>query len=138
MLAACIVLSIVDDAMTTVFSILENHTHSGKFCTKKITKVAFHLYGLSGPTSQFLNGTNEFSELVLARMSLLMEQRSSVLPLRSAKAREFGKLWRENVHARLRPYHLNWSEPVLFGRPERTNGKRPKKQLIVHTWLLVR
>ena len=29
--------------------------------------VAFHLSGLTGPTSQFLHGTHEFSELVLAR-----------------------------------------------------------------------
>ena len=32
----------------------------------------------------------------------------------------------KNVRARLGPFHLNWPEPVLFGRPERTNGKRPK------------
>ena len=69
--------------------------------------------GLSGPTSQFLNGTHEFSELVLARMALLMDQSRSVLPLRSAKAREFGELWRENVRARLGPFHLNWPELVL-------------------------
>ena len=36
--------------------------------------VAFYLSGLSGPTSQFSNGTHEFSELVLARMALLMDQ----------------------------------------------------------------
>ena len=50
---------------------------------------------LVGPTSYFLNGTYEFSELVLARMVLLMDQSRSVLPLRSAKARVFGELWRE-------------------------------------------
>ena len=46
--------------------------------------------GLADPTSQFLNGTREFSELVL-----FMHQSRSVLPPRSAKAREFGELWRE-------------------------------------------
>ena len=52
--------------------------------------------GLSGPASQFLNGTHELSELVLARMVLLMDQSRQVsLPFRSAKAREFGELWRE-------------------------------------------
>ena len=51
------------------------------------TSVAFHSSGLSGPTSQFLNETHDFSELVLA-MVLLMDQSRSVLPLRSAKARD--------------------------------------------------
>ena len=32
----------------------------------------------------------------------------------------------KNVRARLRPFHLNWAEPVRFGRSERTNGERPK------------
>ena len=71
-------------------------------------RVAFHLSRLSGPTSQFLNGTHEFSELVLARTVLLMDQSRSVLPLRSAKARELGELSRENVRALLGPFHLNW------------------------------
>ena len=34
---------------------------------------AFHLSNLAGPTSQFLNGMHEFSELVLAIMALLMD-----------------------------------------------------------------
>ena len=37
----------------------------------------------------------EFSELVLAGIALLVDQSHSLLPLRSAKAREFGELWRE-------------------------------------------
>ena len=53
------------------------------------TKVAFHLPGLSGPSSQFLNETHKFSQLVLARMALLMDQSRSVLSFRSAKAGEF-------------------------------------------------
>ena len=100
-------------------------------------KVAFRL---SGPTSQFLNGTHEFSELVLARMVLLMDQSRSVLPLRSSKAREFRELWRKNVRAHLEPFHFSWPEPVLFGRAERTSGKRPltylKKQQVSETWSL--
>ena len=79
------------------------------------------LSGLTGLTSQFLNGTHEFSDLVLARMALLMGHNHSVLPLRSDKAREFG----ENVRARLGPFHQNCPESVLFGGPEETNGKRP-------------
>ena len=55
--------------------------------------------GLTGRTSQLLDGTHEFSELVLARMVLLVDQSGSVLPLRSAKAREFGELWREEISA---------------------------------------
>ena len=47
-------------------------------------------------TGQFLKGTrHEFSELILARVALLMDQSRSIPPLRSAKAREFGELWRE-------------------------------------------
>ena len=72
----------------------------------------------AGPTSQFLNGTHEFSGLVPSRMALLVDQSRSVPPLRSAKAREFGELWRENVRARSGPFYLNWPGPVLFGRPE--------------------
>ena len=49
---------------------------------------------------QFLNGTHEFSELVAAKMALLMDQSRSVLPLRWGKAREFGELWREKLCAR--------------------------------------
>ena len=30
------------------------------------------------------------------------------------------------VRARFGPFHLNWPEPVLLGRPERGNGKRPR------------
>ena len=58
--------------------------------------VAFYLvYGLSSPISQFLNGTHEF-----------------------------GELWQEKiVRVRLGLFHLNWPEPVLFGRAERLNGK---------------
>ena len=40
-------------------------------------------------TSHFLNGTHEFSELILTRMALLMDQSCSVLPLRSPKVRTF-------------------------------------------------
>ena len=39
----------------------------------------------------------------------------------------------KNVRARFGPLHLNWSETVLLGRSEWTNGKRPKTR----TWLLV-
>ena len=68
---------------------------------------------MAGPTSQLLNGTYEFSELVLARMALLTDQTRSALRLRSAKAREFGEFWRENVGARLGSFHLNRPEPVF-------------------------
>ena len=48
----------------------------------------FPFVSLAGPTSQFLNGTHAFSELVLARMALLMDQSRTLHPLQSAKARE--------------------------------------------------
>ena len=60
------------------------------------SKVVFHLSGLSGlsgPTSQFLNGTHKFSKLVLTCiMALLLDHGRSVLSLWSAKAREFEEL----------------------------------------------
>ena len=92
------------------------------------TSVAFHSSGLSGPTSQFLAETHEFSELVLARMVLLLDQSRSVLPLRSAKARDqvLGSCGGKNVRAHIGPFHIIWPEPVLFGRPERTRAKPTK------------
>ena len=48
----------------------------------------FYLSGLANPTSQFLNGTHKFSDLVLTRMALFKDQRCSDLPLLSAKALE--------------------------------------------------
>ena len=72
--------------------------------SQDVIKVSFRhlsgLYGPTSPTSQFLDGTHEFSELVLAKMALFMDQSRSVLPLRSAKAREFGELWREKLNGR--------------------------------------
>ena len=47
-------------------------------------------------------------------MALLMDQSRSVLSLQSAKAREFGELWRENVRARLGPFHLNLPEELFL------------------------
>ena len=92
------------------------------------TKVALYLSGLAGSTSQSLNGMHELSELVLARIALFVDQSCSwsVLPLRSAKAREFEELWRESLCMHVGPCHLNLSESVLLGRPERTNEKLPK------------
>ena len=72
-------------------------------------------------SSQFLNETHEFSELVLARMALLVDQSRSVLPLRSNLESCGGK-----INAGLGHFHLNWPEPVLFGRLFRTNEKHPK------------
>ena len=66
---------------------------------------------LAGSTSQ-LNGTNVFSELVLARM----DQSRSVLPLLLPKAREFGELWRENCT------RAPWTFPF---KPVRTSSFGP-------------
>ena len=63
-------------------------------------------------------------------MAQLMGQSRSVLPLRLVEARELESCGGKNVRARL--FHLNWPEPVLFGRPERTSGKRPKLVNHVH------
>ena len=73
-----------------------------------------------------MNGTNELSELLLARIALLMDQSRALLPLWSAKARGFGELWRENVHTRIGTLQLNWPVSVLFGQLDRKNEKRPK------------
>ena len=64
--------------------------------------IAFHLAGLAGPTSKFLYGTYKFSELRLASMALLILNSHSV-QARSGRPKR-GKLWRENVRARLGPF----------------------------------
>ena len=95
--------------------------------TKQEIKVVFHLSSLTGQTSQFLNWTHEFAELVLARMSLLMDQRASQF-FRSGQPKR-GNL--ESCGGKNAPAGLstfkNWPEPVVFGRPDRRNGKRPKQ-----------
>ena len=83
-----------------------------------VTKVAFHL---SRPTSGFLNGTPELSELVLARMVLFMDQSRSVLPHRSAKAREFEELWREKCAG------TPWTFPFELCKTCSLRSARPDK-----------
>ena len=79
---------------------------------------------MSSPSSQFLNAAHEFSELVLDRMALLMDQSRSVLPLRSANAREFGELWREKCNcACLDPFHYKIGKTGSFGRLDGKNEK---------------
>ena len=51
-----------------------------RFLPYNYNKVAYHLSGLAGPTSQYLKGTYAFAEQVLARMAVLMEQSCSLLP----------------------------------------------------------
>ena len=83
-----------------------------------------------GPTSRFLNGTHEFSELVRARMVQLMGQSRSVPPLRSAKVWGFRELRREKCTR----VGVPWTFPFKltrtssFRREERTNGKVAKDQ----------
>ena len=56
-----------------------------------------------------------------------MNQSCSVLPHRSASAGIWRVVARKNVRARLGPFiYMTWSKAVLFGRPERRNGERPK------------
>ena len=92
--------------------------------------------GIAGPTSQFLNGTHEFSELVLARIALLMDQSRSVLSLRSAKARELSREKCTRTH---------WTFPFKLVRtssfrPARTNGKQPqthKNRILPPHWIIL-
>ena len=74
------------------------------------TKVPFHISGLAGPTGQFLKGTHEFSELVLPRMALLIDQSRSVLPLRSVEARILESCGEENCMRAL------WTFPFIMAR----------------------
>ena len=71
----------------------------------KITQpqATFYLSGLSGPSSQFLNGAHEFS----------VGQSAGIWRVVA------GKMY-------IGVFHLNWPEPVLFGRPERTNLPKDK------------
>ena len=89
--------------------------------------------GLAGPNSQFLNETHEFSELVLAGMALLMDQSHSVLPLRSAKAREYGELWWEKCTRATWTFPFKLARTSSFGRPELTNGKHVSYQYDIVT-----
>ena len=96
------------------------YTSSEKFLKSEFFKVASHLLGLAGLTSQFLNGTHEFSVLVLGRMALLMDQSRSVLvpaPVGQSPGQSTGI-------QRVGPLHLNWPEPVFFSRAESTNEKQ--------------
>ena len=82
---------------------------------------AFSLSGLARPTSQILNVMHKFSELVLVRMSLLINQSCSVLQLRSAKAREFGELWRYKYT------HSPWIFPFKLARASSFRPDRPDR-----------
>ena len=53
-------------------------------------------------------------------MALLMDQGRSVLPQRSAKAREYGELSREKRTRAHWTFPSNWPEPIHFGWPHRT------------------
>ena len=56
----------------------EQGQRRSRYSLAEDTKAAFRLTGLAGSTSQFLNGTHELSELVLARMALLMDQNKQI------------------------------------------------------------
>ena len=70
---------------------------------------------LAGPTSQFLNGTHEFSELVLVRMALLVDQTRSIPCSGRPKRGNLETCGGKNVRARLGPFA--WSDL--------TDGKQP-------------
>lgn len=91
--------------------------------------VTFHLSDLAGPTSLFLSRTHEISELVLARMALVMDQSRCSPPAPFGKsAGKWNAVAGKYVRA-LEPLHSIWPEPVLFGRPDRLNDKRPSMLL---------
>ena len=80
-----------------------------------LIEVAYHFYDLVSSTSQFLTGTHEFSELVLAgRMSLFMDQNHSVAQFPLFRRPKRGGIWRgvAFIRARLGPFQQNWPEPV--------------------------
>ena len=89
--------------------------------TRNTTEIVLHLAGL---TNQFLNGTHAgvlrtgSDQKGPTRGS---EPYSSPAPL--GQSTRIGK----KMYARAKGLRIkNWPEPVLFGRPERTNGMRPK------------
>ena len=61
---------------------------------------------------------HEFSELVMARMAMLMDQSRSVLLLPTVKAREFGKLWREKCTCQPLTFSLKLARTSSFRRPQ--------------------
>ena len=67
-------------------------------------------------------------------MALLMDQSRSVLPLRSAKAREFGELWREKCT------RAPWTFPfkparISSFRPARMDKCKATLAFVVENWL---
>ena len=82
---------------------------------KEICAIFLHKFSFRLST-QFLNGTHEFPELVLSRVALLMDQSGSISVLQSAKARGSGDLWREKCT------RAPWSFPFKLIR---TSSFRP-------------
>ena len=82
---------------------------------------------LAGPTSQFLNRMHEFSELVLARIALLMNLRAArFFHSGRRKCRNLESCGWKNVLACVFDlFLLNWPESIFFGRSDRANGQRP-------------
>ena len=82
----------------------------------KVSIRDIHLFSLAGPTGQCLNGTHKFSELVLTRIALSR----SVLPLRSAKARESGQY----SSTQLPPPPPSCTPPILLTSGQAVNFDR--------------
>ena len=87
----------------------------------------FHLFG-PGRSDQFFN---KWNARVLRTGSGQNGPVHRSKPLSSsAPVDQSTGTWRvmagKNVRVRLGSFPLNWQEPVLFGPPERTNGKRRK------------
>ena len=72
---------------------------------------------------------HEFSELVLTRIALLVDQSRSVLPLRSVKA-EFGQLWGEKCTRARWILLFKLTRTVLFGQPDQ--NRQMESDLILH------
>ena len=86
-----------------------------KISTLLLTKVVFH-FTVWLP---FLNGTHDISNWFWPEWPCHgSESFSSRFPLLSAKAREFGELWREKYARATWTFYLNWAELVLFGQPD--------------------
>ena len=78
----------------------------------------FYFYGLTGPTTQFLNDTQE-TEWPCSWISIRTAQFSF-----SSGQKRWNLEWQEHIYAHLGPSHLNWPE----ARPDK------RKQLVDYVY----
>ena len=90
----------------------------------KQTKVAFNCSVRPvGRDQSVLNGTHKFSDLVLTRLALLMDQKPLSSPAPVGKSAGILRVVTGKMYARALTLSIYTDQKtVLFGRPDETNG----------------